>query len=209
MSTETLLELLTVPIPETRNTAVDPEGWVYDVDTGEVIGKDMVDDRFKVDTPEAADWALEVRSRIEGNILAIDERKRAVCRQLDAMRNDQIRRLSWWEWRFGSDLIGFARTLLKGKSRSVKFTWGSVSFRTTQGTTEILDMPAAVAFVRAWEPELVKVVETVGLKAIEAARRQAVDATGEDESLPFVRSTGQQESVSISTGIEATGKERK
>jgi hypothetical protein len=190
-----------------RQTAVDGDGWLYDTDTGEVLGHVEVTERFTVDSASAADWALELRSRIEGNIAGIDARIKALNEQLQALRKQEIRKLSWWEYRFGGSLIAFARAMLAGtKGKTARFTWGKVAFRATAGRNEILDMPKAIEFVRTWEPGRVKVVESVNVKDVLAARDTAKTVTGEDQAgeLPFLVSSGPGENVTISTGIEST-----
>jgi hypothetical protein len=193
-----------------RQTAVDGDDWLYDTDTGEVLGHVEVTERFTVDSASAADWALELRSRIEGNIAGIDARIKALNEQLQALRKQEVRKLSWWEYRFGGSLIAFARAMLAGtKSRTARFTWGKVAFRTTPGRTQILDMTHAVQFVKTWDPDAVKVVESVTTKDVRNALAAASAATGEDlsRSLPFLIESGPGESVTVSTGIETERRE--
>lgn len=203
---DSLVALLESAAEAPRDTDVDPDGWVYDVATGEVLGRVDVAERFQVDSVESADWALELRSRIEAEIVAIDARLKAVTERLQAMRSDQVRRLSWWEWRFGPSLAAFARSLLGKKSRTVKFGWGQVAFRTSAGSNEILSQEEAVAWMRVWAPERVRVVESVTIKDVLKVR-DAVAAKNDEEPehLPWLASSGPQESVKISTGIEVEG----
>lgn len=190
-----------------RVTDVDPDGWVYDVSTGEVLGLAGVAERFVVDSAESADWALELRSRIEGQIVAIDERLRAVTERLKSLRADQVRRLSWWEWRFAPSLAAFARQMLAGKkTRTAKFGWGTVAFRASPGTNEIVSQEEAVAWMRVWDPEKVRVVETVTVKDVLKVREAVARKNQEEpEHLPWLASSGAQETVVISTGIDVKG----
>lgn len=177
-----------------RVTAVDGEGWLYDVETGEVLGLSELPDDFEVNCHQAADRALEIRSRIEAQVVAVKARRDALNRQLDALERAQESRLKWWDWRFGQQLAAFARSLLSGKSKTARFTWGSVAFRATKGTNRITDMDAAVEWVRRRDPEMVKVVETTTVTA--------VLALSQGKPLPFLESTGPGEAVTISTGID-------
>lgn len=207
MSTGTLspsdIETLVAPATEPE-IFVDEDGYIIN-SQGEVIGRQDIADRFEVVDEASADWALEQRNKIEGDIAGIDARLRAVTEQLQALRRKNLARLAWWDFRFRSGIIGVARKALEGKKeRSLQLTWGKVAFRKTPGKTEILDMPHAVAFVRTWEPDAVKVVESVGVKDIQKAIATASTHSGEDYSreLPFLAVSGPGESVSISTGIE-------
>lgn len=186
-----------------REVMTDTDGWVIDAETGEILGRSDLSDRFEVNSDDAADWALELRSRLEADLLAVDARLRAVQEMLGAIKRERMRRLSWWEWRFRPSLEAYARTKLTKKVRTAMFTWGKVAFRTTAGSHEILDMERAVAWVRMWAPKRVKVVETVGIKDVMAAAEIAEKATGEKAELPnWLKASGETESVKIETGVE-------
>ncbi len=188
-----------------RPTAVDGEGWIYDTETGEVLGRQDAPAAFAVESVEAAEWVLEIRSQIEGEIHGVDARIRALTEQLGRLRAEKVRRLSWWEWKFGPSLAVFARGLLRGKERTARFAWGKVAFRSTRGTTQILDMEAAVAWMRVWAPERVQVktVETVKVMDVLRTIAEAARATGEEPEMPgWLASSGPEESVTISTGIQ-------
>jgi phage host-nuclease inhibitor protein Gam len=191
-----------------RPTAVDSDGWVYDTISGEVLGHAGAPERFVIASEDDADWALQRRSEVEAEVAKIDAQIRAVTANLQAKRAAALRRLSYWEWRFAPTLIEFARSRLTGKSRTWQGTWGRVSFRRTPGSNAIIDDEAAVAFVREWAPDRVKVVRSVTLKDVLAVKGQAEAVTGEEVSLPFVVSSPPGEAVDVRTGIETTGGKR-
>jgi hypothetical protein len=202
--TETLWSVYEVPNDEPR-TAVDAEGYVYDVDTGEVLGRQDTPDAFTVDSTEAAEWALELRSKIEGNVAAIEARMRAITENLEAMRRAELRRLAWWEWRFGGQLIDFARRHLPGKSKTWRCPWGRVEFRNERDSTNIADMGQALEYVRCWAPEEVRRVETVTVAGVRRAAAVAARVTGEPEELPacVVVVPGRADVGAIKTGVTA------
>jgi hypothetical protein len=183
----------------------EPDGWLTDAGTGAIVGRIDLPDRFQVDSPQTAEWALRLRGEIEGRIVDIDARLEALRANLLALRAEQVRRLAWWDWRFGSQVADFARRALAGgKKRTWTCAWGRVSFRRTPGNTKILDgcMHEAVAFVRAWEPGRVRVVETVGVKDVEAVMEAIRVATEEEPEKPgWLKHSGESEAVTIDTGI--------
>lgn len=192
-----------LPLSSERPMEVDPDGWVYDPDTGEVLGHEQIPVVFEVRSSEDADWVLELRSEIEARLIALDIRQKALVDQIQTLKREQMRRLSWWEYRFGPSLVAFARTLLAGsKKRTAQFTWGKVAFRRSPGRTSILDMDAAVEFVSAWAPEQVRVERSVTLSGVEAAVKAAARATGEMPArLLWVAHSGPEERCTISTGV--------
>jgi hypothetical protein len=200
------IEAIVAPVAEpARNIVLDPDKWLTDLDTGAIVGRLDVQDHFRIDSPETAEWALEVRAQIEQQIVALDARLEALRANLLTLRAEQMRRLSWWDWRFRPQLADFARrALVGGKKRTWTCAWGRVSFRRTPGNTKILDgcMHEAVAFVRAWEPGRVKVVESVGVKDVEAVLEAIRAATEEEPEKPgWLKHSGESESVTIDTGV--------
>jgi hypothetical protein len=194
-----------VPVIEAEaepRTAVDSDGWVYDVETGEVVGLASAPDRFTVDSPESADWALQRRSEVEAEVAKIDAQLRAVTENLKAKRNAALRRLSYWEYRFGPALVAFARSQLAGKSRTWQGAWGKVAFRKTPASHAIVDMAAAVEWMGVWAPGRVKVARSVAVRDVLAVKAEVEGANQEEERLPFVVASPPGEAVVISTGIE-------
>lgn len=177
------------------------DGWVYDLNTGEVIGRVEDDTYWTIDSPEGADRALELRAIIEADILALDARLKALSANLHALRRERERRLSWWEWKFHGPLIAFARTRINKRVRSARFVHGVVSFRKTQPTTTIIDDAAALEFVDTWAPEAVTIKRSVTKKAVELAIERARPTLG-DEPLPWVVTAPAGESINIKTGIK-------
>lgn len=186
-----------------RITSVDSDGWEYDVETGEVLGLAEPRPAFTVDSIEAADWVLERRSEIDAAIAAVDLRIKALTANLQSQRASLLRRLSYLDFRFSPSLTAFARKELEGrKERTLQLTYGKVAFRKTPGSTVIIDMPAAVRFVREWNPNAVKVVETVALKSVLDANDSAYEATGDYQDTPFMLRSTPGETVSIETGVK-------
>lgn len=184
-----------------RVTAVDSAGYVYDVETGEVLGREGVRDELRIETEEDAEWALRLRSEIEGDIVAAQARLAALKEQMEVIIKGHQRRLNWWNWRFGSQLEGFARSRLNGRSRTWRCPWGQVSFRRVPDSRQIVDAEAALEFVKTFVPEAVQRREWVTLKAIDAALGIAEAATGERETPDFLVVTPGGETAEIKTGI--------
>lgn len=192
-----------------EETAVDGEGYIYLVDGGEVIGH--IRDRdakvpFQVQDDDGANWVLELRAKTEAEILRIDALTEALISNLRALRAAQERRLAFWDFRFRSSLVRYAKAILTGqRTKTAKFVWGRVSLRSSKGSTQIINDEAALAFVKLWAPGEVKIVETVGVTAIQKALAAAQAACpGEEIPLPFVVQSGETENVDIETGVEAT-----
>jgi phage host-nuclease inhibitor protein Gam len=197
-----------------RETARTADGFIYDTDTGEVVGHDQVpgpDQPWEVNSIASADWVLELRSEIEGEIAGIQAQLEAVTKMLQARKSAAMRKLSWWEFRFAPSLIAFAKSCLTGKSRTAQFSWGRVSFRKTGGNNEIIDMKAAVEWMRNWNPGYIKSKEWVNVSDL-LETKKVVDSWDEEEgmseSLPFLVSSEPSENVTISTGIEINREER-
>jgi hypothetical protein len=198
-----------------RQLATTADGFLYDTETGEVLSYEgpspsgtPVTENFTINSVEAADWALQLRSGIEGEIAGIETQLEAVTEMLRARKSAAMRKLSWWEWKFAPSLIAFARSCLRGKSRTAQFSWGRVSFRKTGGNNEIIDMKAAVEWMREFDPSKIKVIETVRVKDFIDFKKEYFDEWSEQPSLPFLISSEPSENVTITTGIEIDREER-
>lgn len=193
------------------NSVVDADGWIYDSATGEVLGRENLDGRFAIDSEESANWALKLRVEIETKILALDAQLRVLSQQIDALRNAQVRRLAWWDWRFRSELIQYARKRLEGrKERTAKFIWGNVAFRKCKGATTILDHQAAVDYVKTWCPERVKVKESVSSEDVKHVMDILTESTGNPQPKPnWLVLAEPREEIKIETGMDVEAKGKK
>jgi hypothetical protein len=166
---------------------------------------DDAQDPHAIDSEAQADRALQLRAEIEGRRAGDLAMLAAVTRNIEAKIAQHDRELADWDWKFKNRLEDFARARLAGKdSRTLRLTWGCVSFRKTPGKNKIIDMDAAVAWVKAFWPERVKVVETVGIEDVLetlSPKDRAKTLAGKGP-LPWLESTGAGEACKISTGVE-------
>ena len=213
MSTE--LATIATDIHVAPETAIDPDGFIYRVDDGEIVGHRDASEAFAIDSTERADWALELRSKVEGDLVAIRARRAALIQQFDALEQTQTRLLDWWRWRFAAELEAYARTSLEGrKERTARFTWGSVAFRKTKGTNQITDMEKAADWMEEYDADRVKVKteRTVSVKDVLEVREYVARLFGHDsdEAHPtWLQSSGEGEKVTIETGIQLEAPTRK
>lgn len=194
-------------------TPFNPEtGEIYDPTDQAVIDYTLAHNdadtikAFRVDSVESAEWALQKRGDVEAEIVALEAQREAITRNINNLINQRRRRLAWWDWRFLDDLVTFARSQLK-KTKTAQFVHGKVSFRSSKGSRAILFDDQALAFVRRWAPDKIKVVESVNLTAIDAAIKAANEATESTDydAPPFVASTGPKETVTVETGLPISG----
>lgn len=202
LTPELVEEIVSVPALQLVQTE---DGFLVDEATGQIHGH--IDDRnphlpFVIDSEEKANWVLKLKSDIEGRIAGLQAQKAALVAQMDAVISRQTRKVAFWDYRFSTDLVRFSRTQLHGKSKTAQYAWGSVAFRNTQGTMVIVTPEEALEYVETFAPELVQVKKSVGVKAVLGAVAKASEQLGEKQEIPgFMKSTGPQENITISTGI--------
>jgi phage host-nuclease inhibitor protein Gam len=183
-----------------RETAVTSDGFIYEIETGEIVGRIDLKATWRAEKSDDVEWSLELRAKIESDLAAVRLRKAALLKNLSAIERDHERRLAWWEWRFRPDVVAFARKSLEGsKSKTARFAWGAIKFRMSSGTNTITDPDAAVAFVQERKPEAVKVERSVTVKTV----LEVAAALGEaaPTMAHFLKSTGPRESATIETGV--------
>lgn len=142
-----------------ENTAV-LDGLIIDLDSGEVLG--VVTEGFRVTDEASADWVLERIASAEADALRDRALLASVAERLEAKIKASERRAEWLRSRFGPELEEFARAGLEGsKSKTLKLTWGSLSFRSKPAALKIVDQEKAVKWAEMFDHEAVKVEKRV------------------------------------------------
>ena len=149
-------------LADNTQTEISKDGFIVDTETGEVLGHAEAHERFTVDDAHAAEWVLERVQSADAEIAACDARFKAISENIAAMRKEHEKRKGWLLARFALELEAFASLELEGKkTRTFKTPYGSLSFRTVPGSVKVLDMEAAVKWAKMYEPDAVKVTESV------------------------------------------------
>lgn len=190
------------------------DGFLIHPDSGAVLGhvRDLPERPFTIDDDDSVNWALKLLHSLEGDVAGLQARRDALVAEMDAIIANKAKRIAFWIFRFEMDVKRYARSQLKGKEKTARFPWGHVSFRTTPGSNKIVSEEEAMAYVETFAPELVKTKTErwVGIKEVLAAAVIAEKALGEPQTdLGFMKHTGPDENVTISTGIQIEGKKKR
>jgi hypothetical protein len=197
------------PVTQEEVAVVIIDGCRYDAETGEFLGP--VDEKFRVDSIQAAEWVLQRMLEAEAAALAVEQtdaviQARAIIANAEQLKAQHMRRAEGLRYRFEAELAEFARQQLAGqKSRTWKTLYGSVALRRVAGGLRVEDPEAAVAWAKKELPAAVKVVESFQISAVspetKAALADAVQA-GEDDALcSAFRVEPEREAVKIETGV--------
>lgn len=173
---------------------IDGVQYKVDPDTGELTP----DEPFFIDTDEKADWLLEkivnaqadkaraltklnaLRANLEADIKAAERRERSL--------------LSY----FGPQLAEHAKKKLDGKTKTVRFTWGSVAFRTVKGGLRVVDADKALLWAKSnGHSNAVKVTESFQVSLLSDAQRECAAKSDAFEVKPDT------EVFDIKTGVNA------
>lgn len=173
------------------------DGYLVDPDTGEIHGLATVASDFHVTDIGAAEWVMQRLCETDAAIVGIDAKQRAILANLDAERRHQLARRKWIMGRFGPELEAFARANLKGKVRTWRCAYGTVTFRKTQPGVEIVDEVKALAWVRYLDiPDSIKITQKIMLSVV----KDALVADPPPEACGIVI-VPEGESVKIDTGV--------
>jgi hypothetical protein len=200
-----------VELPAVAPVETD-DGFLMNPDSGEIVGhsKDSPTTPFRIIDDSSAEFVLRLWHEVEGKITGLQARRDALVSQMDSIIRDESRRLAWLEYRFGPELRQYAKSQLKGKGKTKKFAWGSVSFRENKRSNVIVSEDEALAYVEAFAPQLVKQKRWVGVTEVLEAARIAESVLGEPQKdLGFMKHTGASETAKISTGIQLEGTKTK
>lgn len=168
MNAAAILEATETEVQEKPYYTYDGDGCPYALADGEVLdpadldryqlapGSEPEPKPFAIHDRESADWTLKLRANICTDINAIEERRKFLNANLNRQKRQYEAKLKWWDWRFREAFVGFAKTQLKGKAKSVVFDHGTLALRTAKGTSTLTDDQAALAFVELYNPDGVK-----------------------------------------------------
>ena len=188
--------------PTTGSTVI-VDGFVVDVETGEILGM-LIDrattERFHVIDSDSAEWVLDKMQQNDAAIAALESRKRAIVANIDKMLAGLQSRQKYLSWRFTPELENFARKQLAlSKRRSLATPFGVLAFRKTKRKVQVNTTykDDAVAFLEVYHPALTD--------AIKVEKSVLVSKLPEDIALPpeIFTITPAGESFTINTGVKA------
>lgn len=133
------------------------DGYVIDVDTGEVLELAGRDPAFHVTDRTSAEWVLEKIGQNEAALKALEIRRNQILANLDAQQHEIQRRADWLNLRFGAELREWANRQLSGQKRkSLKLDFGKIGFRMTHGSVKVFQAEPAVEWLRKFCPRAVQ-----------------------------------------------------
>lgn len=136
------------------------DGVVYTIDeeTGEMTAEVPA---FAVKDAESAEWVLERVQTLEAQDAALRARQEAILANIATERSRIDARKKGLLFRFEGQLAEFARENLPKGKKSWVCPYGTLGFRTTRGSTKVLDKDLAVEWAQANAPDAVKVETSV------------------------------------------------
>src|SRR5476649_1213596 len=93
------------------------DGFLVD-EEGEIHGHTEIVGGFHITDQASAEWLQKKIMDADATLLAIEAKQRAILANLEAERRRQIQRKKFLEWRYGPELIAYARANLLGTSKT-------------------------------------------------------------------------------------------
>lgn len=155
---------------------------------------------FRIDSEEALRWYVEKLTDAESKKARIMSQAAAICRDID-------RQAEGLRYRFEHEAMSFARTLLSGNRKSVKFLEGTVQFRKTPARVSVEDAQTLLEELpedlrAAVSEEKVNATALNRLLKVEGGKAYRTD-TGEEVAVNGMRVTPEGEAFSVKAGKEA------
>lgn len=187
-----------VEIPE---GVITIDGITFNAETGEILHKE-----FQITDDASADWALEKIMNAEVRKAALEIKRRALLENLDAQIKEEQRRIDGLHFRFDNELTNYAKGKLNGKTKTVKFTYGSVSFRTVKGGLRVVDAANALSWAKAKGfDHAIKLTESFQISQLTDLEREIamddIEAEGIPASVMPFEVKPDAEAVTIKTGV--------
>ncbi|HSW63361.1 MAG TPA: host-nuclease inhibitor Gam family protein [Dissulfurispiraceae bacterium] len=177
------------------------DGYIVDVETGEILGVDGREE-FRVTDGASAEWVLEKMAYEDAAVLALEAREKAILENIRAIRQKHDNRRKFLEYRFGEELAAFAKAALAGgKTKTWKCPFGQVSFRNVPAKIVVDDNDLAIDYLEeVGELEAVKIVRSVLTSKLSPERREVLMA-GEIHIPGLHVEPAIENKVSIKTGV--------
>lgn len=157
---------------EEQDELIRENGWVIDPTTGEVVGAYGWLDNGAVETEQDL-WVLQ-KKMLEVDSLLVAER--AQLKRIQEMCEKRIKALesrrSWIELKYGVTATDVARRLLPRNKKTYTSPYGEITFRTSKAKIKFTNQEAAVAWAKTYQPEAIKVAESV---LVSKLTQQSVD----------------------------------
>ncbi len=138
-----------------RQTTVTHDGYVIDLDTGEILDHIATQVTCEPRTPwvpvdqAGAEWVLQVRLEAASTIEGLEARRTAIIANIDKQIATERRKIEWLDYRFTGPLMEIAHTLLShSKFRSVQTPFGRFGWR--KGSQSIVVRDDQKAFAIQW-----------------------------------------------------------
>jgi len=145
----------------TTQKLITIDGMLVDEETGEIVGIDGKP-QFRIVDADSLNFVLKKILTASAELEAIDNstaviRAKAVLENAESMKKDAQRRLDGLTYRFQDEIGEYAKTQLKGSSKTFKTLYGSVSFTTRGESLKVKDQTAAIAWAMTYLPDAIKV----------------------------------------------------
>lgn len=161
------------------------DGFIVDVDSGEVVGLAGHDPAFHITDRTSAEWVLEKMSQNATALKALELRRETLLQNLERQQQEIERRAAWLNHRFGAELREWATSQLAGqKRRSLQLDWGKIGFRKTHGAVKVFDVPNAVFWLEKHCPKAVQMEPKVLVSQIPENLRDALPTNCFDYTPP-------------------------
>ena len=137
-------------------------GQMIDDETGEFMGYVEPTEAWSVRTRKDAEWVLSLHSEAEAERLALVSRKEALVANLDRQLKAVENRANWLNLRFNTELSAFTTAQIAGQKKKYFDTdYGRMQFRTSQGSTKVLDEKRAIEWAKENAPGAIKTAESI------------------------------------------------
>lgn len=184
-------------------TFIDERGFEIDIETGEVLDGPTPEPGFHVRDRASAEWVLQRMQELQAERLAIRARLDAVTENLNAQMREVDARLGFLKFRFGGQLLDWAREEISragpNAPKHVKTDFGRVGFRMKRGSIAVAEPEKAVEWAKDTCPEAVRIREELMVSRLPDEVRASVFEA--PEQFDFLAVDTPREEGYIDTGV--------
>lgn len=182
---------------KTKETEVMHDGFRIDPDTGEILGTEKPEEWVPT-TEKEVDWVMKKIFDAEAAEKHHLDRIEILTQNIQEMAKEEKRKADFLRYRYGGAIEHFAKNELESKKgKTLKMTYGQLSFRSSKGGLKVAIPSDVIEWARENAPNAIKITEKFLISDLTPEQRKLA----EESENPGFEIVEPSETFTLKTGV--------